>query len=80
MLVFGLSSRRLAATAVVFAVSVASCGYGAGIAIADPQPMPDRWTQFVTDDGWVVDVNTTNESRSSSTFFRKLSKPFAREG
>ena len=23
--------------------------------------MPDRWTQFVTDDGWVVDVNTTNE-------------------
>lgn len=30
-------------------------------AAAAPQPMPDRWTQFVTDDGWVVDVNTTGE-------------------
>ena len=61
MVVFGLSSRRLVAMAVMFAVSVVSCAYGAGVAAADPQPMPDRWTQFVTDDGWVVDVNTTNE-------------------
>ncbi len=61
MVVFGLSARRVVATFEVFAVSVASCAYGAGVAVADPQPMPDRWTQFVTDDGWVVDVNTTNE-------------------
>ncbi len=54
-------SRRDAATAIVFAVSVASCVWAAGTAAADPQPMSDRWTQFVTDDGWVVDVNTTNE-------------------
>ena len=31
------------------------------IAVAVPQVMPDRLTQFVTDDGWVIDVNTTNE-------------------
>lgn len=54
-------SRRDAATVIVFAVSAASCLWAAGTAAADPQPMPDRWTQFVTDDGWVVDVNTTNE-------------------
>lgn len=33
----------------------------AGEAAAAPQLMPDRWTQFVTNDGWVVDINTTNE-------------------
>ncbi len=43
---------------VVLAVSCLIAAPGAG---ADPQVMPDQWTQFVTDDGWVVDVNTTNE-------------------
>ncbi|GAS96515.1 uncharacterized protein RMCC_3481 [Mycolicibacterium canariasense] len=38
-----------------------SCLIAAPGAGADPQVMPDQWTQFVTDDGWVVDVNTTNE-------------------
>ena len=54
-------SRRDAVTATVFAVPAAWCVWAAGTAAAEPQPMPDRWTQFVTDDGWVVDVNTTNE-------------------
>ncbi|MEX3739203.1 MspA family porin, partial [Mycolicibacterium porcinum] len=44
---------------------VAVLGIGAAVwapsVCAAPQVMPDRWTQFVTDDGWVVDVNTTNE-------------------
>mgnify|MGYP002143860403 CR=1 FL=1 len=35
--------------------------WGAPVVVADPQPMPDRWTQFVTDDGWTVDLTTTNE-------------------
>jgi len=61
MVEFGLVSLRLSAGAMMFAVSAASGVSGAGVAAADPQPMPDRWTQFVTDDGWVVDVNTTNE-------------------
>lgn len=43
MVVFGRSSRRVAATSVVFAVSVAGCASAAGMAVADPQPMPDRW-------------------------------------
>ena len=46
---------------VMFAVIAVACTFAAPGAVADPQPMPDRWTQFVTDDGWVVDVNTTNE-------------------
>ena len=45
----------------MFAVAVTAWASPAAVAVADPQPMPDRWTQFVTDDGWVVDVNTTNE-------------------
>lgn len=47
------------------AVMVTALGIGAAVwappVCAAPQVMPDRWTQFVTDDGWVVDVNTTNE-------------------
>ncbi|WP_141870257.1 MspA family porin [Arthrobacter sp. SLBN-53] len=35
--------------------------WGAPQVGAAPQVMPDRWTQFVTDDGWVVDVNSTHE-------------------
>lgn len=51
------SSRAVSVLAVVTIF-----GMGATrVAVADPQIMPDRWTQFVTDDGWVVDVNTTNE-------------------
>ena len=61
MVDFGLVSLRLSAGVVMFAASAASGISGASAAAADPQPMPDRWTQFVTDDGWVVDVNTTNE-------------------
>jgi len=61
MVVFGLSSRRVAAPPSVFAVSADLCGFVSGAAAADPQPMPDRWTQFVTDDCWAVDVNATNE-------------------
>ncbi len=58
----GLGTFRPCVTGLsVFATSVASCVFPAGVANSDPQAMPDRWTQFVTDDGWVVDVNTTNE-------------------
>ena len=61
MVEFGLSSPRLGAGAVMFAVTVATWASPMAVSVADPQPMPDRWTQFVTDDGWVVDVNTTIE-------------------
>ncbi|MDZ7883676.1 MAG: MspA family porin [Mycobacterium sp.] len=53
--------RRLRATAQGIAVLSSASLVCAPVASAMPQVMPDRWTQFVTDDGWVVDVNTTNE-------------------
>lgn len=49
---------RSVAVAAVLGFGGVLCAPAAGAA---PQVMPDRWTQFVTDDGWVVDVNTTNE-------------------
>ncbi|WP_413232592.1 MspA family porin [Mycolicibacterium sp. 120266] len=56
---FAVCARRLAFA--IFAGLLTASAATAGLASADPQVMPDRWTQFVTDDGWVVDVNTTNE-------------------
>jgi hypothetical protein len=60
-----LHERRDRAPICRAAVMVAVLGIGAAVwapsVCAAPQVMPDRWTQFVTDDGWVVDVNTTNE-------------------
>lgn len=61
MVVLRVRSSRVLLAAAVFAALV---GFDIGAAAssnADPQVTPDRWTQFVTDDGWVVDVNTTNE-------------------
>jgi hypothetical protein len=50
--------RRCAAVAAALAIAGV---WGVAVSAATPQQMPDRWTQFVTDDGWVIDVNTTNE-------------------
>lgn len=53
--------HRLRAAVWGFAVVSSATLAGAPVVFAAPQVMPDRWTQFVTDDGWVVDLNTTNE-------------------
>lgn len=61
MVVWRVCSSQVFLAASVFAVLG---GFVVGVApssAADPEVMPDRWTQFVTDDGWVIDVNTTNE-------------------
>jgi hypothetical protein len=55
------ASPRLSAAASFFAAALTAGTVFAPVAFAAPQVMPDRWTQFVTDDGWVIDVSTTNE-------------------
>jgi hypothetical protein len=61
MLVMRHFGCRLGTVAPMFAAMLGVGLLGAPVVFAAPQVMPDRWTQFVTDDGWVVDVNTTNE-------------------
>ena len=56
-----MSRRPVRSVALLFAGLCVAGVCGAPVVVAEPQLMPDRWTQFVTDDGWVVDVNTTNE-------------------
>ncbi len=46
-----LSLPRLSTGAAMFAVSVTAWASPVAVSVADPRPMPDRWTQFVTDDG-----------------------------
>ncbi|MCX8553948.1 MULTISPECIES: hypothetical protein [Mycobacteriaceae] len=47
MAAFGVSARRLMTASTLFAASVVACVCAAGVVIADPQPMPDRWTQVL---------------------------------
>ncbi len=48
----GLSGCVMAMS-VVFAMAAAPCVFATGVTAAAPQPMLARFTQFVTDDGWM---------------------------
>lgn len=60
-----VASQRLhhrLSTLAIAAATFAGVGLAAApLAGAEPFIMPDRNTQFITDDGWTVNVNTTNE-------------------
>ena len=58
---FARSTMPGCASALLVVVAITLLDADTAAALADPQGMPDRYQQFVTDDGWTVGLTLTEE-------------------